>query len=521
MADDNPARKLVGQAGAALARVPPVAWLVLGGLAALAIGSRVEAATPVTTLVPGRTYRVEWEVLEPALPTADLVPQILRTGFKEILASGQGEGLPARNFAQAIARWAPAPGETGSTDKLRMTRFVDILKPPGEPRDVMPAVAQQQTPPELQQAISWALTFDRDVQRLAGFAASLKARSAAGRSYPLPASFIRARTKVLLDDVVRVPPPTSTPAVSGTPRARVGQLFYLAPYLGALFTGAPVAGAAFASGADEIAAKVIREGSEQVKDFAKTDFGWWALRIMSTYGFYVIAPMIGYPVIASAVFAVPGMLRGDEFTKAWIEELIWRIQETIRFFAGNLAPQLVGKTVKEIEDMAASGSWPEIRQIWDRLRPPLQKFASDIPVGASILNGQLRAAGIEPGAQIDRVRAELDRRFGSPVDLRKMANEFGIREDAAASIYDLFARDPKLAAMKRDFSLETGRDLSPFSRNPITPGGANVNTDAIQILLQATLAERARIANEILVAQLDFYYVPTYQSLAAGSPQVV
>src|SRR6185503_19652196 len=65
------------------------------------------------------------------------------------------------------------------------------------------------------------------------------------------------------------------------------------------------------------------EAGELLKDFAKTGFGEWALRIMATFGYYVMAPYLGSG-LAAISFALPGAAKAEPFVSSWITETIDR-----------------------------------------------------------------------------------------------------------------------------------------------------------------------------------------------------
>jgi hypothetical protein len=86
-----------------------------------------------------------------------------------------------------------------------------------------------------------------------------------------------------------------------------------------VFQGLPVAPELFESLKDFIRGPL--------RDFAKTPYGMVVFRAMSTTIYGPLAWQLG-PQLASFVFALPGIVRGQDFFEAWFDEVQWRAQKT-------------------------------------------------------------------------------------------------------------------------------------------------------------------------------------------------
>lgn len=177
---------------------------------------------------------------------------------------------------------------------------------------------------------------------------------------------------------------------------------------------------------------------DQLKDFAKTGFGEWCLRVVATYGYYVTAPYLGAQ-LAAVSFALPGVAKAEPFVESWIKETIDRVIKTI-----NILLKMFGT---QIPQLGAATS--EAFNKWLAENPQIQSFVQDMTAQGQAAFGVLRdKLGAELCKQIkdgiagalESAQQKLLAEYGMPPDFRKLAREAGIREDNAASAYDLLMR---------------------------------------------------------------------------------
>lgn len=93
-----------------------------------------------------------------------------------------------------------------------------------------------------------------------------------------------------------------------------------------------------------------------LRDFARTPYGLVVLRAMAGTIYGPLAWTLG-PQIASLAFALPGVVRGDEFWHAYITEVEWRAQKTAEILAPSAADAITPR-IQEAAD-ALSTLLPE------------------------------------------------------------------------------------------------------------------------------------------------------------------
>lgn len=170
---------------------------------------------------------------------------------------------------------------------------------------------------------------------------------------------------------------------------------------------------------------------DRLKDFANTDFGQWALRIMATYGYYVCAPYLGAQ-LASISFAMPGLAQNKPFVESWIKETINRIIKTANILLQNSIPDLGDATNEQLNKFLAEN--PQIQQIVKNFTDQIGSAQSQLqkvlgPIGDEIANAV-------PGA-IQKGITELGKKYGAPPDFNQMGRLLGVRADNAAAAYDI------------------------------------------------------------------------------------
>lgn len=182
----------------------------------------------------------------------------------------------------------------------------------------------------------------------------------------------------------------------------------------------------------------VDELGDALKDFAKTGFGEWALRVMSTYGYYVMAPYLGAQ-LAAISFALPGVLKADPFTEAWLKETIDRVIKTAQILLANQVkfPELGNAASDAMNKFLANN--PAVRAMVEQATSQIGTATKSITdrLGAEIV--QKLQSGAEDALQ--EATASLATQYGMPPDFAKMAKDAGgIQEVNAAAAYDLIAR---------------------------------------------------------------------------------
>lgn len=89
-----------------------------------------------------------------------------------------------------------------------------------------------------------------------------------------------------------------------------------------------------------------------VRDFAKSDVGMVVFRAMSTAGYFGLVPLLG-PQLAAIAFAWPGLLRGDDFDKAWVTEFSWRLDKTAEVGGAELQLELQNQFARVVDGLRA------------------------------------------------------------------------------------------------------------------------------------------------------------------------
>lgn len=107
------------------------------------------------------------------------------------------------------------------------------------------------------------------------------------------------------------------------------------------------------------AVRLVPGGDELLEaagDFGRTGAGLVVLRAMSTMFYASVAWPLG-PQLASVAFAVPGLVRGDDFTHAWLTEVKWRTEEAAKLLGPGIVEafgaQLAGTLRKLAEEFGA------------------------------------------------------------------------------------------------------------------------------------------------------------------------
>lgn len=178
------------------------------------------------------------------------------------------------------------------------------------------------------------------------------------------------------------------------------------------------------------------EAGELLKDFSRTAFGEWCLRVLATVGYYVMAPYLGAQ-LAAVSFALPGVAKGSPFLQSWITETIDRVIKTINILLQQEGLRNVGSATSEAVNKILASN-PLVQAL-------AKEFTEQIGKATSVLTDRLGAeiaAKLKSGASdaLDAVTRKLAAEYGYPPDFAKLAREAGVREDNAAAAYDLLAQ---------------------------------------------------------------------------------
>lgn len=125
----------------------------------------------------------------------------------------------------------------------------------------------------------------------------------------------------------------------------------------------------FVAGADFVASLPgFSQAGELVKDFANTATGKIVLRAMATAFAGPLGAIVG-PQLATIAWAIPGLLRGDDFEDAWYSEFRDRVEKTAEILGPEIAPELMSQLETAMGELAAE--W----KIGDRVTWTLEELA--------------------------------------------------------------------------------------------------------------------------------------------------
>lgn len=116
-------------------------------------------------------------------------------------------------------------------------------------------------------------------------------------------------------------------------------------------------------GAADIVSEVpgIDKLIEVTGDFVDTAVGQTVLRAIATTMTGGLALYVG-PQLASVAFAFPGLMRGEDFDEAWLQEFAWRVEKTAEIVGADFLPK-VGEEVVALFERAWAELGPEIQQL--------------------------------------------------------------------------------------------------------------------------------------------------------------
>jgi hypothetical protein len=146
---------------------------------------------------------------------------------------------------------------------------------------------------------------------------------------------------------------------------RVGEI----PIVGPIFEGA---GDVLTSILDRLPGSkwvkdAVNAGAGWIGDFAKTPLGFWTLQVITNNLYGPLASQTGTygPQIASVVWAVPGLAKGDSFSEAYVTEWVNRAVGVAQFFAGKGVGDVVAQLGGQVTGLLAN---PDFKQLFDQFK---------------------------------------------------------------------------------------------------------------------------------------------------------
>lgn len=101
---------------------------------------------------------------------------------------------------------------------------------------------------------------------------------------------------------------------------------------------------------------IVPELAELAKDFATTPGGAVVFRALATSLTGGLAPILG-PQLATTAFAVPGLVRGEDFWRAWFDEFRWRAEKTSDVLAPGMLPVGAKEAIDKLRAMVPEDAW--------------------------------------------------------------------------------------------------------------------------------------------------------------------
>ncbi len=227
---------------------------------------------------------------------------------------------------------------------------------------------------------------------------------------------------------------------------------------------------------------------ELLNDFVKTDFGKVFMFVVTqgaTSSLYSsLVPALGAQ-FASVSFALPGILRGEPFDKAWTTEFVRRVEETVKIlvsdYSGEAADTVAdgaGEVVGEAAEYAkmAKEYGEELAKQWDQA----VRYLNDM---------------LPPGTSVPWTAAEL-------------AEKLHVREDMAAYAIALRSRVESEIPKSEDYDYRSGASKGTILKS-------YVYTTLAQAVAQGTTGTAAEAARKQIIR--DAIYKPLSQSSATMS----
>lgn len=216
--------------------------------------------------------------------------------------------------------------------------------------------------------------------------------------------------------------------------------------------------------------EAVSGGATWLGDMAQTAVGRTILTAISMT--YLYGPLAGLqlpgaagqvvvgPIVASATWALPGMVAGENFTESYVTELTWRIQGLIEYFAGRSVSKIGENAARELGVRAGELFGEQLQEIAKNpiFQQYMHEFKTRIGVATTAeIKRKLQEAGLSPEALAARLQ-DYSKRFNVPADVFAAAINANFKD----FIYDINTEfDIQGRPIERD---RYGRPLSPHTR---------------------------------------------------------
>lgn len=192
--------------------------------------------------------------------------------------------------------------------------------------------------------------------------------------------------------------------------------------------------------------------TEQLKDFAKTPWGKIVLTAMSSGLYQGFAPYLaGYPFgiqLATVTFAIPGLMRGDKFTDAWLTATSERIINTAKILCFDKG--YCNKVLNDVKDFLDPSIVETMRQfevngiageiVHNHLAPALDWAIANRDKFPAILGPeQLRDAAAALGVRADMLQSAWEQVKGVTQPSYDFDPQTGNVKDAVATALGIAA----------------------------------------------------------------------------------
>lgn len=226
-------------------------------------------------------------------------------------------------------------------------------------------------------------------------------------------------------------------------------------------------------------------GSE-LQDFANTTVGTIALRAFASFVYPGLATVLG-PQLAAVAFAIPGVAKGDNFSKAWLAEFLYRLEKTADIVGADAAGELVAQFQPAMDQLIAQAQANGLdvetyaQQLEAQTGASLSDLANKLGVNAQILQTAIDYAANQIGFKsLDDLETQVEK-LGEQLVKQGESALFAYTEAA-----DIVANLPS-AAVQHTFDPSTGACTDP---RPIS---------TLQKAVSMTLAPSSFFANVALV----------------------
>lgn len=170
----------------------------------------------------------------------------------------------------------------------------------------------------------------------------------------------------------------------------------------------------------------VKAGASFLGDMAKTPGGRTILTAITMVYLYgplsaarlpgAVGQVVVGPIVASTVWAIPGMMAGDSFVEAYTWEVSYRIEELIKHFAGRAAGEAFAKQLKDLTN-----------------NPAFQAVIADFKARFGALTGRaLRRALEEAGVTPEKIAFQFQTRAdvaGAAINAAVRDNVFDVNSE--------------------------------------------------------------------------------------------